>query len=145
MEQGDPIPCHLPQKHVFRQAKHEQKLKLLPHKDVITSICQLKEGELRNALYDIGMNPFYVFYTMPLQTIWYNKQAKRENMVISIDTTGSLIKLMDHTVISTQTDKLKHKYESIRHHGKNSEESVLIGQMISQNQTSASVIYWLTN
>lgn len=65
MADNDLEPAHLPNLSTMRQIKYKESLKSLEHKDPLTSLYIMKNSDTyKNIITDIGLDPFYVFYTL---------------------------------------------------------------------------------
>lgn len=129
----------VPNSATLRQIKYENTTN---KKLAITNILQWKELQHRHVISDVGISPFYVFYSTPLQKQWYIAESKKRKLSLSIDATGSIIKPPLFSENSENTTKFKHVflYNIVV---KTPKKSVPVFQMLSQRNTTEFIIYWL--
>lgn len=85
-EDAEFVPAHVPGVAALRQRKC--RLQEVSDKDPILALKNMKFGEFREDIQNIGLDPFYVFYMTKLQSQWYNSTFKGKKAVVSIDATG---------------------------------------------------------
>lgn len=81
MRAGDFVPAHLPTANTLRKQNTYGA-------DPIEGLRNMKLQRFRNDIQNIGLDPFFVYYSTPLQREWYNTQFRRRNANISIDASG---------------------------------------------------------
>ncbi|KAB0803042.1 hypothetical protein PPYR_00012 [Photinus pyralis] len=136
---NDPRPPHLPNLQTLRKLKSAASTS---EGDVIATLIEWKNKEYRQIIFDIGISPFYIFYSIPLQREWYASESKKRGITISIDATGSLVVPPKNSEVSETTGKLRHIFlYSIM--AKTNGKSVPIQQMISQQHNHEFIAFWL--
>lgn len=123
-------------------------LRILKHKDhkrdadPIDVLSEWKDSIYRNVISAISLSPFYIFFQTALQLAWYLVECKKRSISISIDATGSLVIPPSRSQKIDGSDKLKHVFlYTIM--AKTAAKSVAIAQMISQDQSSEFIIFFL--
>lgn len=100
------------------------------------------EEHLYTIIHKIGLDPFYVFYWTPAQTIMFNEYVKNENMSkLYIDATGSICQRIERP----NKNKSSHifLYQGVIHSG------TIIGQlpvtqMLSECHNINQITHWLS-
>lgn len=93
LESYDSCPAHMPNKATLRKLKQRENDKSHRNPDPITSICILKtESKFHRSITDIGIDPFYCFFTTPEQKEWLRLSTRYKRCILSIDSTGILNK-----------------------------------------------------
>lgn len=117
--------------------KHETK-----HASPIDVLLDWKETKFANVISAISVPPFFIFYRTPLQLAWYLVESRKNRISISIDATGSLVQPPLKSEKIQGTDKLKHVFlYTIM--AKTGSKSVPIGQVLSQDQSSDFITFFL--
>lgn len=123
-------------------------LRILKHKshkregDTIDIILDWKENAYKNVITAVCNSPFYIFYRTKLQMAWYLTESKKRNISISIDATGCVVRPPPQSQKMEGSDKLKHVFlYSIM--AKGASKSVPIAQMITQDQSSEFIGFFL--
>lgn len=131
-------PAHLPSQNAIKQQSYRSNLKNNVANNSLNGFIKLSKDVFYGpCIVKLGIINFYVFYWTPLQIEWYRQYAKMEKAVISIDATGR--------VVSPLSDDLSNKHVFLYTimakplNGK----SVPICQMLSQDQSSTFISYWL--
>lgn len=108
----------------------------------IDILLEWKDGEYQNVISAISHSPFYMFWQTPLQLAWYVAESKQKKMTITFDATGSLVTPPLRSQKIPGTDKLKHcfVYPIM---AKTATKSIPIAQMISQDQTSEFISFFI--
>lgn len=85
--------AHLCSQAALKQRKHRMAKKSYRH-DISTVAVQImkKEPEYMHTIQDIGLDPFFVFFAIPLQKEYLLQCTRRKRVVLSIDATGISIK-----------------------------------------------------
>lgn len=144
MTAGDELAPIVPSLAVLRQAKYKKSIADLPNIDPVKSITNWKNSILKNTISFVGSNPFFVFYTTPVQREWYRLESKQHRMAISIDATGSLVIPPKDSEISSRTGQLKHVFLYNIVAKVPNRKSVPVHQMLSQKHTASFIAYWLS-
>lgn len=130
----------VPQLNAVRCAKYRNHE--INHISPIDVLIDWKETKYINVISAIGAVPFYIFYRTPLQLAWYLVESRKNPMSISIDATGSVVRPPSKSEKRQGTDKLKHVFlYTIM--AKTRSKSVPIAQMLSQDQSSDFIIFFL--
>lgn len=123
-------------------------LRLMKHKnhktdaDPIDVLSEWKDNKYRNIISALGLSPFYIFYRTVLQLSWYIVESRKRRISISIDATGSLVRPPSRSQKIDGSEKLKHVFlYTIM--AKTATKSVPIAQMLSQDQSSDFIIFFL--
>lgn len=81
--------AHLCSKAALKQRKHRMHTKSHRHDIATVSIQIMKsEPEYMHVIQDIGLDPFFVFFALPLQKEFLLESTRRKNVDIAIDATG---------------------------------------------------------
>lgn len=108
----------------------------------IDVLLDWKETKFTNVISAISVAPFFIFYRTPLQLAWYLVESRKNRISISIDATGSLVQPPLKSEKIQGTDKLKHVFlYTIM--AKTGSKSVPIAQMLSQDQSSDFITFFL--
>lgn len=86
MKAGDFVPAHLPTANGLRKMKCSDQES--DGSDPIDGLRNMKLGRYRDDIQNIGLDPFFVYYSTSLQREWYNTEFKRRHANISIDAPG---------------------------------------------------------
>lgn len=123
-------------------------LRILKHRDhkrdtdPIDVLLDWKNEKYQNVLSAISHAPFYMFYRSALQLAWYVVESRKRSISISIDATGSLVTPPPRSQKIEGSNKLKHVFlYTIM--AKTGSRSVPIAQMLSQDQSSDFIIFFL--
>lgn len=139
----DHIPPTIPGLSQLKQLRYTESVKAMPDKNVMKSLNKMKTLT-PDLIFEIGYNPFYVFYNVPIQREWYRRESMINRMCLCVDATGSLIIPPEESTDSHGTGKKKHIFlynlMAKREEGK----SVTIHQAISQTQNTSFIVYWLS-
>lgn len=87
MDAGDIEPPHLPSANAMRVIKSKAKSEKMLEKNQILSLMSINK-QFPDSVQKIGVDPLFVFYSTPLQRLWYKAETFRKRAVISIDATG---------------------------------------------------------
>lgn len=122
--------------------------RLLKHRDHRTDsdpidvLLKWKDSTYQNVISAVSHSPFYIFFRSALQMAWYIVESRKHPMEISIDATGSLVAPPLRSQKIDGSEKLKHVFlYTIM--AKTATKSVPIAQMLSQDQTSEFIIFFL--
>lgn len=89
LQSTDYCPAHLPNQATLRKLKQREKEKNYRHPDAVQSICLLKTDPMfHKCITDIGLDPFYCFFSTPEQKEWLRLATRYKRCIISIDSTG---------------------------------------------------------
>lgn len=86
MNDGDVEPPHLPSQ--GSQLYKNQKSNDLHENRVISLRLMKDQAEYRGKIGDIGLDPFYLHYSLPIQREWAMNQIFKHRFEISLDATG---------------------------------------------------------
>lgn len=90
LESSDYCPAHMPNKNTLRKLKQRENEKSLRDPDPVYSLCMLKkDAAFHRSITDIGLDPFYCFFSTPEQTEWLRLSTRYKRCVISVDSTGN--------------------------------------------------------
>lgn len=110
--------------------------------NLIDVLLDWKETKFVNVISAISIAPFYIFYRTSLQLAWYLVESRKNRISISIDATGSLVQPLLKSEKIEGTDKLKHVFlYTIM--AKTRSKSVPVAQMLSQDQSSDFITFFL--
>lgn len=110
--------------------------------DPVDVLLQWKDTKFQNVILAIGHSPFFMFYRTALQLAWYVIESKNGDIIISIDATGGLVTPPFRSQKIEGSERLKHVFfYSIM--VKTSTKSIPIAQMLSQEQTSEFIVFFL--
>lgn len=110
--------------------------------DPIDALLDWKESIYKDVITLVSLSPFTVHYRTALQLTWYIAQSKIRRMSVSIDATGSIVRPPRKSQKMDGSDKLKHVF-LYTVMAKFDSKSVAIGQMITQDQTSENLEFFL--
>lgn len=124
----------------YRQAKKQQKYR---NENSVLSICEMKlESKYYGCIEDVGISPFFVYYTTPLQKTFAKSERRKKWVKLSIDASGLPSKFSKEAILSERTGKPRRGfYYSMMLHGKNKSSPVY--QMLSQTHSSQKISDWL--
>lgn len=89
MSSQDREPAHLPTSSTLRVIKHRDKKKKLLHENAVLALREMKnDPNFTNCIGDIGLDPFYCSYSLPLQEEWLRISTRFRRTVMSIDSSG---------------------------------------------------------
>lgn len=130
---------------VLRRARQDFKGKT-EFKDIslkmsgVDSLLYMKYKEnLYTIIYKIGLDPFYIFYWTPAQTIIFNEYVKNENISkLFIDATGSICQRIERP----NNNKSSHifLYQGVIHSGTLSGQ-LPVTQMLSECHNISQITY----
>lgn len=110
--------------------------------DPIEALLNWKESIYKNVITLVSISPFTVHYRTALQLAWYVAHAKKNRISVSLDATGSLIRPPRRSQKIDGSEKLKHVFlYSVM--AKTASKSVQIAQMITQDQSSENIEFFL--
>lgn len=90
LQSTDNCPAHLPNKATLRKLKQRENEKNYRHSDPVLSLCILKtEAMYHKSIADIGLDPFYCFFSTPEQKEWLRLSTRYKRCIISVDSTGN--------------------------------------------------------
>lgn len=90
LKPSDSVPAHLPNVGTLRKINQREKEKKYIDPDPVYAICKLKnDAAYHKCIADIGLDPFYCFFSTPEQVEWLRLSTRYGRCVISIDSTGS--------------------------------------------------------
>lgn len=85
--------AHLCSQAALKQRKHRMKSMSYRHENSTISVQMMKkEPEYMHTILDIGLDPFFVFFALPLQKEYLLECTRRKKVILSIDATGISIK-----------------------------------------------------
>lgn len=91
LESTDYCPAHLPNKSTLRKLKQRENEKNYRDPDPVRALCLLKEdSKFQQSITDIGLDPFYCFFSTPEQREWLRLSTRYRRCIISVDSTGNL-------------------------------------------------------
>lgn len=133
----------VPHKRSLRQIKYRNKKHLFRDPNPVLSICKMKnESKYYKCIEDIGISPFFVYYTTPLQRVFVKSESQKNTTKISIDATGCSAQLSPEAEISERTGKKKRCFfYNMMLHG--TEKTISVYQMLSQTHSSQKITDWL--
>lgn len=98
----------VPHKRSLRQIKYREanRKREFRDKNPVLSICKMKnEAKYYKCIEDVGISPFFVYYTTPLQKVFVKSESRKNTTKISIDATGCSSQLSEEAEISERTGK----------------------------------------
>lgn len=110
--------------------------------DPIDVISEWTETKYKNVISAVSRFPFYVFFRTALQLAFYMSASKRGSLSISTDATGSVVMPPPRSQKIEGTEKLKHVFLYVGML-KTAGKSVPFTQMLSQDQSSDQITFWL--
>lgn len=135
----------VPHKRGLRQIKYREgcRRREFRDKNPVLSICKMKsEAKYYKCIEDVGISPFFVYYTTPLQKVFVKSESRKNTTKISIDATGCSCQLSEEAEISERTGKKKRCFfYNMMLHGK--EKTIPVYQMLSQTHSSQKITDWL--
>lgn len=110
--------------------------------DPIDALLKWKESIYKNVITLVSHSPFTVHYRTAIQLAWYIAQSRKFRITGSVDATGSIVRPPQRSQKIDGTDKLKHVFlYSIM--AKTDSKSIPIAQMITQDQSSENIEFFL--
>lgn len=101
---------HLCSKEALRQRKHRLSAKAYRHEIASISVRMMKnEPAYKHCIGDIGLDPQYVIFGVPLQKEFLLEIVARKRIILSIDATGISIKESQFSSESTSLSRAKYK------------------------------------
>lgn len=89
IQSSDYCPAHLPNQTTLRKLKQRENEKTFRDPDPVRSLCMLKrESMFHKSIADIGLDPFYCFFSTPEQKEWLRLSTRYKRCIISVDSTG---------------------------------------------------------
>lgn len=134
---------------VLRKSRQEYKDKtqfkeISSEKNVLVSLLCLKyEEKYCSSIHKIGLDPFYIFYWTPSQTIIFNDYIrKQKRSKLYIDATGTLCKKIERP--NNNISGHIFLYQGVIHTGTRSGQ-IPITQMLSECHNINQINYWLSD
>lgn len=85
--------AHLCSQAALKQRKHRMLSKTYRHENSTIAVQMMKrEPQFMHTIQDIGLDPFFVFFALPLQQEYLLECTRRKRVLLSIDATGISIK-----------------------------------------------------
>lgn len=137
--------AHLCSKNALKQRKYRMAIKSARDiNSVIAVTLMKKEPEYVHTILDVGIDPLYVIFAVPLQKEFLLKSTCRKKVVLSIDATGISIKPTQFSSMSKCPSKRKYKKSFLYIVSLQSEfANVPIFQWISQRHSHEFIAYIL--
>lgn len=134
---------------VLRKSRQEYKDKtqfkeISSEKNVLVSLlCMKYEEKYCSSIHKIGLDPFYIFYWTPSQTIIFNDYIRKQNYSkLYIDATGTLCKKIERPNNNISGNIFL--YQGVIHTGSQSGQ-IPITQMLSECHNINQINYWLSD
>lgn len=134
--QHNPFVVSLNALHHLKQRDHNTDI------DPIDVLLEWKDTTYQSVISAISHSPFYIFYRLELQLAWYIVESRKRKMSLSGDATGSLVKPPPRSQKIDGSSKLKHVF-FYSFMAKTGNRSVPILQMVSQDQSTDFIIFFL--
>lgn len=132
----DPITPGLNSLRVMKYKEHKT------DRNPVDVILEWKDSIYKDVITAVSHSPFHIFYQSALQIAWYVAESRKQRISISIDATGSVVTPPARSQKIFGTDKLKHIFlYSVM--AKTASKSVPIAQMLSQDQSSDFIAFFL--
>lgn len=144
MDYGDAEPPNLYRSSVLRKTKQQYVDKTLgvEGNDPISSIISLKhEVKYNGSIHNIGCDPFFVHYWLPIQEHIYRQNHGKSWNTISVDATGSLVLPIIRTKNKIPSAHI-FLYQIIT---EVDGQTVPLCQQLSEKQDMLSIYYWMAN
>lgn len=110
--------------------------------DPIDELLKWKDSIYKRVITLVSHSPFTVHYRTAIQLAWYIAQSRKFRITGSVDATGSIVRPPRRSQKIDGTDKLKHIFlYSIM--AKTDSKSIPIAQMITQDQSSENIEFFL--
>lgn len=105
LQSTDYCPAHLPNQSTLRKLKQRENEKRYRDPDPVHSLCLLKtDAMFHKSITDIGLDPFYCFFSTPEQKEWLRLSTRYKRCIISVDSTGMLFLCISTLKYSFQFD-----------------------------------------
>lgn len=128
----------LPTANTYRKIKSEMN----ENRDPIDTLLDWKDSIYTNVISLVSVSPLTIHYRTAIQLAYYVAERKKHRMCVSIDATGSLVKPPRNSQEIDGKIKLKHVFlYTIM--AKNNSKSVAVAQMITQDQSSEKIEFFL--
>lgn len=141
----DPDCPILPSEKNLRQMVYRENRKNSNIRDEnpIIAICKMKkEPKFFNCIANIGLDPFYAYYSTPMQLAFVCSELRQRYIKVSIDATGIPVRVPSECSKSERTGKARYIFlYSVTFHG--SKRNLPVFQMLSQEHTSRKISEWL--
>lgn len=134
MEVGDSEPPQLPSNNALRIIKHNENVKNLPKEQKSNAASRIMslEEEFPDCIKKVGMKPFFVMYSTPMQEAWYEVESRVEDPVIIFDASGfGLLSSEKKAILMYQMMAAGRT------------KFVPIAQMLSEDQSGLMIYFWL--
>lgn len=89
LQSTDYCPAHLPNSGTLRKIKQRENEKNYRDIDPVRSLCMMKSDSMfHKSIADIGLDPFYCFFSTPEQIEWLRLVTRYKRCEISFDSSG---------------------------------------------------------
>ncbi|XP_011312551.1 uncharacterized protein [Fopius arisanus] len=140
MEDGDSEPPQLPSSPVLRMIKHQTLAADRLHLDPVKALQILKAREMKNEIFTIRCDPFYINYSTELQQKIHRRIANKGNFSLKIDATSGITRTFRR--IDTHHTGPIHLFSAVTQTP--SGQQIALGQMLTESQAATSIDEWLT-
>lgn len=139
MEDGDSEPPQLPSSPVLRMIKHESLAAKRLHRDPIKALQILKSREMKDEIFTIRSDPFYVSYATKLQQKIHRRVASGHILSLKIDATSGISQTF-RKIDGNHTGPI-HLFSAVTR--TQSGQEIALGQMLTDNQNALTIEGWL--
>lgn len=112
------------------------------NEDPVNTLLDWKDSIYTKVISLVSVSPLIIHYRTAIQLAYYVAERRKHRVCVSIDATGSLVKPPSKSQKVDGDDKLKHVFlYTIM--AKNDSKSVAVAQMLTQDQSSENIEFFL--